>query len=221
MDYFYFIKIVDTFSKWVEVIPTKTTTSDFCIKELGRLFSNFGICLVLVSDNGPQFTSHVFKNFLGSNGVIHKLSPAFHPASNGQAERSVQTIKNYLHCMADEPGDINLKISRLLMQLRKVPNAEGMSPYMLMLGRDVRTRLDILMKPAVSLVPENKSYKVSRSFHEGDRVQVRNYTRESKWKFGNVKRKEGAVHYWILLDDGRLWRRHVDQMRPTHYGGEG
>jgi hypothetical protein len=121
--------------------------------------------------------------------------------------------------MADEPGDINLKISRLLMQLRKVPNAEGMSPYMLMLGRDVRTRLDILMKPAVSLVPENKSYKVSRSFHEGDRVQVRNYTRESKWKFGNVKRKEGAVHYWILLDDGRLWRRHVDQMRPTHYGG--
>ncbi|XP_008487293.1 uncharacterized protein K02A2.6-like isoform X1 [Diaphorina citri] len=217
---FYFI-IVDTFSKWVEVIPTKTTTTDFCIKELRRLFTNFGICLVLVSDNGPQFTSHVFKNFLNSNGVIHKLSPAFHPASNGQAERSVQTIKNHLHCMADEPGDINLKISRLLMQLRKVPNAEGMSPYMLMLGRDVRTRLDILMKPAVSLVPENKSYKVSRSFHEGDRVQVRNYTRESKWKFGNVKRKEGAVHYWILLDDGRLWRRHVDQMRPTHYGGEG
>lgn len=216
---YYFI-VVDTFTKWVEVIPTKTINTEFCIRELRRLFAQFGMCSVLVSDNGPQFTSHVFKNFLQSNGVVHKLSAAFHPSSNGSAERNVQTIKNHLHCMKNEPGDVTLKIGRLLMQLRKVPNAEGMSPYMLMLGRDVKTRLDNLMRPKVPVVTQNRSREVSRSFEEGDRVQVRNYTRECKWKFGNVQRKEGAVHYWISMDDGRVWRRHVDQMRASHYGGE-
>ncbi|KAL1454568.1 hypothetical protein WDU94_010790 [Cyamophila willieti] len=134
-----------------------------------------------------------------------------------KAERSVHTIKNYLHCMCDEPGD-NLKLSRLLMQLRKLPNAEGMSPYMLMLGRDVRTRLDVPMKPKVSIVSECRVSGVSRSFQVYDRVQVRNYTRECKWKFGNIQRREGAVHQWVSLDDGRLWRRSttaVEEQNPV------
>lgn len=216
----YFI-IVDSYSKWVEVIPTKSTTTEFCIRELRKLFTTFGIPVVLVSDNGTQFTSHVFKNFLQSNGVVHKLSAPYHPSSNGQAERSVQTIKNYLHCMCGETGDINLKIARLLMQLRKVPNQEGMSPYMLMLGRDARTRLDTIMKPKTNIIAErNHMYKPSRSFNEGDRVQVRNFTRDCKWAFGIVQRKEGSLHYWVKLDDGRLWRRHIDQIRQTSFGGE-
>lgn len=35
---------------------------------------------------------------------------------------------------------------------------------------------------------------------------------QQKWQFGKVSGKYGALHYDILLDDGRTWRRHVDQI---------
>lgn len=217
--YYYFI-IVDAFSKWVEVIPTRTTTTEFCLRELRKLFTNFGLPLMLVSDNGPQFTSHLFKEFLETNFIVHSTTANFHPSTNGQAERFVQTIKKHLHAMSSQSGDIHLKIARLLMQLRKVPNSEAQSPYMMMLGRDPRTRLDTIFKPTPKIQPKSDEPFTGREFEVGTRVQARNYARDAKWKFGVIKRKEGKLHYWIKLDDGREWRRHVDQIRKSLFGGD-
>ncbi|KAL1446934.1 hypothetical protein WDU94_009845 [Cyamophila willieti] len=212
----YFI-VVDAHTKWVEVIPTKTTTSEFCIRELRKLFSTFGLPVMCVSDNGAQFKSHEFENFLQSNFITHRTTAAFHPATNGQAERFVQTIKKHLKAMSEERGDINLKISRLLMQLRKVKNSEGESPYTMMFGRDPRTRLDAIMKPVQEKTENMTTTYHGRCFNVNDRVQVRNYTNNKKWEFGTVKKREGLMHYVVTLDDGREWRRHVDQVRLTHY----
>ena len=49
-----------------------------------------------MSDNGPQFVSHDFSNFMKMNGIKHTLTPPYHPASNGAAERSVQILKQAL-----------------------------------------------------------------------------------------------------------------------------
>ncbi|XP_054272899.1 uncharacterized protein K02A2.6-like [Macrosteles quadrilineatus] len=99
----YFI-IVDAFTKWIEVIPTKNTSTEWCIRELRKTFATFGLPLVLVSDNGSQFTSSTFRQFLSANGVVHKITAPYHPSSNGQAERYVQTIKKSLKAMEEE-GD--------------------------------------------------------------------------------------------------------------------
>jgi hypothetical protein len=60
----YFFIVTGDFTKWLEVNPTNTTTSEWCIRKLIIMISTFGISSVLVSDNGPQFTSHTFKSFL-------------------------------------------------------------------------------------------------------------------------------------------------------------
>ncbi|KAK9399707.1 putative protein K02A2.6-like [Crotalus adamanteus] len=44
---------------------------------------------VLISDNGPQFTSFEFQAFLQANLIWHETSAPFHPSNNGQAERMV------------------------------------------------------------------------------------------------------------------------------------
>ncbi|XP_026685951.1 uncharacterized protein K02A2.6-like [Diaphorina citri] len=201
--WYYFI-VVDSFTKWVEVIPTKTTTADWCIRQLRNLFCTFGIPTMLVSDNGSQFKSSVFESFLVSNGVCHRTSAPYHPATNGQAERFVQTIKKSLKCMQDERGDINLKLNRLLMQLRKVPNDNGDSSYTLMFGRNIRTRLDTMMRMEHKLDNDNCSsrFKPRRSFDVGSRVQAKNYTSDGKWNFGNVIAKEGVLHYKLKVDNG-------------------
>ena len=66
-----YLVIVDTHSKWPEVIEMKSTTTASLIVELRRVFPVFGLPQQLVSDNGPQFISAEFEKFMKENGVKH------------------------------------------------------------------------------------------------------------------------------------------------------
>ncbi|XP_062586483.1 uncharacterized protein K02A2.6-like [Saccostrea cucullata] len=71
-----FLIMVDSHSKWPEVVKMTTTTSAHTIYALRTLFSRNGLPATIVSDNGPQFTSREFENFLNANGVKHiKTTP--------------------------------------------------------------------------------------------------------------------------------------------------
>jgi transposase InsO family protein len=45
----------------------------------------------LVSDNGLQFTSAQFSDYMKQAGIVHITSPVGHPQSNGQAECQTTT----------------------------------------------------------------------------------------------------------------------------------
>lgn len=90
---FQLLIIVDSFSKWVEVFKTKEMTSAFTISKLREMFCRFGLVDTLVSDNGTQFTSLEFKTFTSENHIKHVLTAPGHPATNGQAENFVKTLK--------------------------------------------------------------------------------------------------------------------------------
>ena len=89
-----FLVVVDAHTKWLEVIPMTTTSAEKTIEVLRTLFASYGLPQKLVSDNGPQFTASSFEEFLSANGVQHLKSPPYHPATNGEAERFVQTFKH-------------------------------------------------------------------------------------------------------------------------------
>ena len=57
------------------------------------MFSAYGLPEQIVSDNGPQFISTEFAEFMAKNGIKHIRSAPYHPATNGQVERFVQTYK--------------------------------------------------------------------------------------------------------------------------------
>ena len=63
---------------------------------LSKWFSQYGIPVQLISDNGTQFTSQEFKNFIKTLGIKHIRTSGYHQSSNGQAERYVQRLKNGL-----------------------------------------------------------------------------------------------------------------------------
>ncbi|XP_060754235.1 uncharacterized protein K02A2.6-like [Neoarius graeffei] len=115
-----FFIVVDAHSKWPEVFLMDATTSAKTIEVLRGLFSHYGIPEVLVSDNGPQFTSEEFANFLTSNGIKHKWSAPFHPATNGLAERFVQTFK---HSLKKSKGmdSVQRRLDAFLLQYRNTP----------------------------------------------------------------------------------------------------
>lgn len=215
---YYLLIIVDALSKWVEIIPTKTTTSAWCISKLKELFVDFGLPYVLVSDNGRQFVSKEFSSFLKQNGVVHKTSVPYHPATNGQAERFVQTVKKALHAMDAVTESIQDKILKIKYQLRRTPNtATGKSPYEQMFGnRTVRTLLHAMLNRNQVQPKTSMEHKLTvRTFKSGQRVQIRNYNTSKRWEFGTVLTRIGHLHYEVLTDSGQTWKRHIDQMLST------
>ena len=62
---------VDAHSKWPEGIPMTTVTTTTTVTKLRSLFAQYGLPEVLVSDNGPQFTSEEFQQFAAANGIRH------------------------------------------------------------------------------------------------------------------------------------------------------
>lgn len=87
---------VDAHSKWPEVAIMESTTTTKTIEKLGEIFSRFGSPVQLVSDNGPQLVSQEITTFLQAKGIQHIRSAPFHLATNGLAERFVQTLKKAL-----------------------------------------------------------------------------------------------------------------------------
>ena len=41
---------------------------------------------------------------------------------------------------------------------------------------------------------------------------VRNYGSEPKWVRGRIGKQCGPVSYQVKLPDGRVWRRHIEQL---------
>ena len=58
-----------------------------------KIFARFGIPETVMCDNGPQYISQEFEQFAKSYGFTHVTSSPLFPQSNGQAERTVQTVK--------------------------------------------------------------------------------------------------------------------------------
>ena len=81
-----------------------------------------GILKTLVSDNGPQFTSHAFKKFCLQNGIRHKCTQPYHPASHGQVECVVQGLKKSLRAKASYVSCAT-QVQRFLFMYRNTPHS--------------------------------------------------------------------------------------------------
>jgi hypothetical protein len=143
----HYLIVVDAHSKWPEVIgPMKLTTAGSTISALRCIFGRYGLPEQVVSDNGPPFQSVEYEDFLKQNGIQRVLVSPYHPASNGQAERFVQTFKNYLKTSSAQSCLLQ-RIQSFLLSYRGTPHSTtGCSPAKLFLQRELRTRLS-LVKP--------------------------------------------------------------------------
>lgn len=214
-----FLVVCDAYSKWPEVKIMNTTTTTATIDALYEIFSRLGLPDHIHSDNGPQFVSEEFKNFMKLNGILHTKSAPYHPSSNGLAERFVQTLKRALK--SEKKFNLQRRLARFLFDYRNAPSAStGMAPAELMLGRTLKSRLHLL-KPQLMATQQKQHVKYesdepSRRLEVDEKVWVRNYAMGEKWVKGTITGKQGKVMYDVLLKDGQVARRHIDQLRSLH-----
>ena len=212
-----FLLIVDSHSKWIDAHIMPSITSRSTIDRLRNVFATLGLPKVVVSDNGPSFTTAEFGCFMKENGIVHTFTSPYHPSSNGLVERAVQTVKLGLKKLS---GPLETRLSRLLFSYRTTPHTTtGVTPAELLLGRRIRTRLDLVFPDVAKRVNqrqlqmENTRSTPCRSFDVGDLVLCKNYASNfGKWIPAIVLKKTGPYSYHVKLKDGRVWRKHIDQM---------
>lgn len=210
----YLFIMVDAYSKWPEVHIVPNMTTETTIQKCREIFSQFGIPNIFVSDHGTQFNSGEFQNFLKINNIVHKQGAPYHPATNGQAERYVQTIKYKLKASKCTSNTMRIELAKILLAYRRaIHPTTGKSPAMLMLGRQIQSRLDLMLPH--NDISNRLRLITNKKFSAGDRVAVRDYLAKNKWQFGVVENNIGDLHYNVKLDDGRKWKRHADQMRKV------
>ena len=220
-----YLIVIDAYSKWLEVIEISTTTSQQTIIELRKLFARFGLPKVVVSDNGPQLVSTEMEMFLKSNGIRHSLSPSYHPATNGAAERCVQTVKGPLKKCLLESRDTKQGLQNFLLQYRTTPHATtNRTPAELFMKRPLRTRFNLL-KPDVRQHVYVKQEKQksdhdvhsgkTHSFVVGEIVRVKNtYDGIERYVKGIITKVCGPYRYVVKI--GRRCRyAHVEHLRKT------
>jgi len=79
--------IVDYYTRYFEAVIMKTVTSATIVRVLEGIFGRLGLPYSLRSDNGSQFVSDAFQNFLRDNGVEHRRITPHAPWQNGECER--------------------------------------------------------------------------------------------------------------------------------------
>ena len=180
-----YLLIVDYFSRYIEISKLTGETSAEVIRHMKSIFARHGIPQRVMSDNGPQFASSLFKEFATEYGFVHCTSSPRYPQANGEAERAVKTIKALLK-NADDPY-------LALLAYRATPLRNGYSPSELLMNRKLRTTVPMVPNQMRPSLPNydllQKKEKVSREH------QKLNFDRRHKAR--PLKLLEPGQRVWI------------------------
>ncbi|XP_065557747.1 uncharacterized protein LOC136025696 [Artemia franciscana] len=154
--------IVDCYSCYFEVDKLTSMTSKAVIQKMKPHFACFSIPRMLMTNNGPQFSSAEFSTFAKEWGIKHITSSPHHLQSNGLAEKTVQTAKRIIeksHQSRTEPY-------LAFLEYQNTPVDNLASPAQLLMSRQLRSMLPAhpkLYKP--KLVP-SVQFKEARYYHQ-------------------------------------------------------
>nr|KAG5706589.1 hypothetical protein BaRGS_028760 [Batillaria attramentaria] len=169
--------ITDAYSKYPCIHPTSSTSTRATLDLLEEDFAHFGYPHTLVSDNATTFVSEEFQSWCKERGITHLTGAPYHPATNGAAERLVQTFKQALRKSSLPP---KRALQEFLMQYRRMPTSCGFSPSELLMSRQIRTRIDTLLPSPAHIAQGKQSKEASKTQVTPDSGGVAKVTRQYK-----------------------------------------
>ena len=137
--------VVDRLTKSAVFIPMKETWS---MEQLAKAYIKYvvrlhGIPKDIVSDRDSRFLSNFWKSVQENFGTTLKMSTAFHPATDGQTERTIQTLEDMLRAyVMDFKGSWEESLDLIEFSYNNSYHASiGMAPFEALYGRKCRSPL--------------------------------------------------------------------------------
>ena len=135
--------IVDRLTKSAHFLPVNVEDS---LEKLAKLYVDeivrlHGVPVSIVSDRDPQFTSRFWPSLQNALGTKLHFSTGFHPQTDGQFERTIQTLEDMLRARVLEfrgSWDTHLPLMEFAYN-NSYQASIGMAPYEALYGRKCRT----------------------------------------------------------------------------------
>ena len=135
--------IVDRLTKSAHFLAISESSSAERLAELyvREVVSRHGVPLSIVSDRDVRFTSRFWKKFHEELGTRLHFSTAYHPQTDGQSERTIQTLEDMLRaCVLDFGGSWDTYLPLAEFSYNNSHHSSiGMPPFELLYGRRCRT----------------------------------------------------------------------------------
>jgi hypothetical protein len=188
--------IVDRLTKSAHFLATCETASLTKLAQLyiNEIVSRHGMPLTIVSDRDPRFASQFWQSLQQSLGTRVNLSTAYHPQTDGQSERTIQTLEDMLRACTLEYGgawDSHLPLIEFAYN-NSFHSSIGMAPYEMLYGRKCRTPAcwleageKLYAGPEIVKITADK-VKIAR-----DRLQA---ARDRQRMYANPKRRPVTFH---------------------------
>ncbi|KAF2893713.1 hypothetical protein ILUMI_12461 [Ignelater luminosus] len=214
-----FLIIVDYYSKYPEIMSLHNDlTVDNIINKMKAIFSRHGIPKIVMSDSAKQFNSLQYKEFASKWNFQIQLSSPHHQQSNGQVERTIQTIKKLIKKSIEGNEDIYLS----LLAYRNTPIYNSFTPAQILMSRHLRNNLVMHDKKLTPKVIDknkfrtiiNSNHQKSKTYYDKKGTRVRNNFNvndkvwyqikpKSNWFEGKIIKQLNERTYKLVREDGR------------------
>ena len=225
-----YLVTVDHFSDFYEIDRLPSIQSSAVVQATKQHFGHHGIPHTLLTDNGSQYTSDLFKEFAKTYKFNHITSSPSWSQSNGRAEATVKSAKNILRTAKD--------VGLALLSVRNTPRAgHTFSPAQRLFGHVLRSNLP---QPITTLEPRHSPHDIVVSNHLHRKLQQKqaydkhgrhllpNFppgsyvfakpspnSRSKAWVPGQIIGSAGPRSYYIKTGTRQIRRNHVEvQLAP-------
>ena len=212
---------VDYHSNYFELDKIPNTTSETVIDKMKGHFARHGIPDRLITDNGTQYTSSLFKSFTRDWKIKHETISPGNSQANGAAEAAVKQAKRLLKKCKASGEDLYIG----LLNLRNTPT-EGLntSPAQRLLGRRTKSLMPMAeskLRPGY-INPEKEaelkedrraqaadmSKKDLKPLQTGDNIRMQPIdTGKTEWQEAKVTKQLTSRSYEVTTDKGKKYRR--------------
>ncbi|CAF0870459.1 unnamed protein product [Brachionus calyciflorus] len=136
---------IDLFTNWVEACALKTLEAEEVVKGFYRvIITRHGCPRKVLTDQGTQFTSVVFKQLCEKFGILKLESSAKHPQTNGKAERFIRFLTKALATViSSDQSDWDELIEDCLLAYLTIISTIQETPFFLIYGREACLPTDI------------------------------------------------------------------------------
>ena len=192
----YLIALIDYRSRYPVVVRVKSINTQTVVKALDMIFSMFGYVYKSVADNGKQFMSDEFKQYMQRNGIKLRNVTPYSPWVNGEVERFNRSLKKANQAAYAENKDWREGLNKFLLLYRTTPHATtGQCPATVFFGRNIKNNIPEYISEQS---PETELDRKDREMKEKmkDRTDKVRKSRASEIKEGDT----------VLVKN--LWKKH-------------
>lgn len=188
--YNHIFAVIDAFTKFVWLYPTKSTSTREVIDKLNRQKYIFGNPMRIISDRGTAFTSQEFQEYCDQEKIQHHRITTGLPRANGQIERINRVIIPALAKMSlDHPGKWYQHVNKVQQTLNStLQRSIGMTPFKLLIGMEMRRSDDIKLKEILEYEWQRQFEKSREDLRQHAKLQIAKVHDENKKSY-NLRRR--------------------------------